>query len=170
MAGLEVVHDAFIVVLSVEHRVACLVATSPVVRYTAHVWISRMIDCGHKPLRFALAHVGDLLACILRFIGDSVAIQVVVSLDPIHQGQLHWNTNIVLDENSNVLFIDARFVGTVFRRHADSFRRCCIHTEGTTPVGIWCHDMRWITFVVRLNFVIQAIRNIDVWSDHADEE
>ena len=47
--GFEHQHFIFFTDDGVEERVACLIATLPKVRHTAHVWISRVVDGGDEP-------------------------------------------------------------------------------------------------------------------------
>ena len=169
-ARIEVVEDTFIIGLSVKDWISSLISTRPIIRNSPHVRVSRVIDVGHEPLALAFTHVGNTLACILMVVSDSIAIEVVVSFNPIHECQFHRNSNLIMDEDSNILLVDACLIRSICREHRTTLGRCCINTERAAPIGIRCHDVRWISLIVGLNLVIQTIWNIDVWCDHANEE
>ena len=150
--------------------IAGLVASIPEVRHTTHVGVSRGVNGGDEPLGTGLGVVGHHLGDVFLRVGFTVAIRIVVSLNPVIEVEFHWMADAVLNKDLNHLFDVRCFVGVLYRSNLLAFRMSRVHEVGAAPFGVGLLHMVGVSLVVGLNLVGQAVRNVNGRQVNGDKE
>ena len=150
--------------------IAGFVASVPEVRHAAHVGVSRGVNGGDEPLGTGLGVVGHHLRDVFLGIGFTVAICIVVGLNPVIEVEFHWMTNTVLNKDLNHLLVVRCFVGILHRSNLLALGVRGVHEVGAAPFGVGLLHMVGVSLVVGLNLVGQAVWNIDGRQVNGDKE
>ena len=140
------------------------------VRDPGHVWIARIIDLAEEDFLFRLRGIGHRLHDIFFRIRFSVPIGIMVSFNPIIEGQRFRITGGIFDGHRNLLFRRTGFIVALSRPRIRDFRRRSIDSQGPAPRVICWHDLRRVAYIVSLNFKGHPFRYIHFRHCNRDEE